>query len=58
MTDIDTDTPADPERLRRIAAALGIPATRRHIFLCADQTNPNGRVTFLPSALKGNGHQS
>lgn len=42
MTDADiaTDTPADPERLRRIAGALGIPATRRHIFLCADQTNP------------------
>lgn len=56
MTEIDTS--ADPERLRRIAGALGIPATRRHVFLCADQSNPNGRVTFLPSALKGDGHQS
>jgi len=38
MTEIDTC--ADPERLRRIAEALGIPATRRHIFLCADPTKP------------------
>lgn len=36
----DTDIPADPERLRRIAGALGIPATRRHIFLCCDQSKP------------------
>ena len=36
----EIDTPPDPERLRRIAGALGIPATRRHIFLCADQTTP------------------
>jgi (2Fe-2S) ferredoxin len=27
-------------RLREIAASLGVPAARRHIFLCADQTNP------------------
>jgi (2Fe-2S) ferredoxin len=38
MTGIDTS--ADPERLRRIAEALGIPAARRHIFLCADPTKP------------------
>jgi (2Fe-2S) ferredoxin len=30
----------DNERLRRIADALGIPATRRHIFLCCDQSKP------------------
>jgi (2Fe-2S) ferredoxin len=28
------------ERLEAIAGALSIPAARRHIFLCADQTNP------------------
>jgi (2Fe-2S) ferredoxin len=28
------------ERLRYLAGKLGIPATRRHIFLCADQTTP------------------
>ena len=27
-------------RQRKKAEALGIPATRRHIFLCADQTDP------------------
>ena len=31
---------ADKERLRRVAEALGIPATRRHIFLCCDQSKP------------------
>lgn len=36
----ETDTPPDLERLRRIAGVLGIPATRRHVFLCADQTTP------------------
>jgi (2Fe-2S) ferredoxin len=30
----------DKERLRRIAEALGIPATQRHIFLCCDQSKP------------------
>jgi len=29
---------ADPERLREIAGKLGIPETRRHIFLCCDQS--------------------
>ena len=28
------------ERLENIAQALSIPRVRRHIFLCADQTNP------------------
>lgn len=28
------------ERLENIAEALSIPRVRRHIFLCADQTNP------------------
>ncbi|GIU75090.1 MAG: ferredoxin [Bryobacteraceae bacterium] len=30
----------DEAKLRRTAAALGIGSLRRHIFLCADQTNP------------------
>ncbi|MGA9622991.1 MAG: (2Fe-2S) ferredoxin domain-containing protein [Bryobacteraceae bacterium] len=30
----------DIERLTRIAAGLGIPGIRRHIFLCCDQTTP------------------
>ena len=30
----------DLERLTQIAANLGIPRIRRHIFLCSDQTNP------------------
>jgi len=32
--------PADPAHLVQIAASLNIPTIRRHIFLCADQTNP------------------
>ncbi|HYW41514.1 MAG TPA: (2Fe-2S) ferredoxin domain-containing protein [Bryobacteraceae bacterium] len=31
---------ADLERLRQIAVNLNIPRTRRHIFLCSDQTEP------------------
>ena len=27
-------------RLREIAASVGVPAAKRHIFLCADQTKP------------------
>jgi (2Fe-2S) ferredoxin len=27
-------------RLRERAASVGVPTARRHIFLCADQTNP------------------
>lgn len=30
----------DPQRLIALAASVGVPAARRHIFLCADQTNP------------------
>jgi (2Fe-2S) ferredoxin len=30
----------DIERLTQIATRLGIPAIRRHIFLCCDQTDP------------------
>lgn len=38
-----TDLPATldgQERLVAIAGAMAIPTARRHIFLCADQTNP------------------
>src|SRR5215472_5510836 len=31
---------SDTERLEQIAAGLMIPAIRRHIFLCCDQTKP------------------
>ncbi len=31
---------ADQHRLEAIAAALSIPGAKRHILLCADQTNP------------------
>lgn len=48
------------ERLTEIAEALSIPRVRRHIFLCADQTNPkcapqeetNLLWTHLKSRLK------
>jgi len=30
----------EPDRLESIASALSIPTAQRHIFLCADQTNP------------------
>jgi (2Fe-2S) ferredoxin len=30
----------DVESQRRVAAAIGVPVSRRHIFLCCDQTNP------------------
>jgi len=29
-----------PERQREIAATIGVPVARRHIFLCCDQTTP------------------
>ncbi|MSO55780.1 MAG: hypothetical protein EXQ55_02495 [Acidobacteria bacterium] len=36
--------PADPatdvQRLRDLAGSIGVPGARRHIFLCADQTEP------------------
>ncbi len=28
------------ESQREVAASIGVPAARRHIFLCCDQTNP------------------
>lgn len=48
------------DRLTQIAEALSIPRARRHIFLCADQTNPrcaprpetNRLWTHLKSRLK------
>jgi len=48
------------ERLTQIAEALSIPKVQRHIFLCADQTNPkcapreetNRLWTHLKSRLK------
>jgi (2Fe-2S) ferredoxin len=30
----------DRDRLRRVAAAAGLPASGRHLFLCCDQTKP------------------
>ena len=36
----DRDYEFDRERLAAKAESLGIPATRRHIFLCCDQTKP------------------
>jgi (2Fe-2S) ferredoxin len=33
--------PVDPvQRLRDVASSIGVPDARRHIFLCADQTEP------------------
>ena len=29
------------KKQRRVAEAVGVPAIRRHIFLCCDQTKPN-----------------
>jgi (2Fe-2S) ferredoxin len=29
-----------PDALETIAATIGVPVARRHIFLCADQTTP------------------
>jgi (2Fe-2S) ferredoxin len=31
---------ASPELQREIAATIGVPVARRHIFLCCDQTTP------------------
>ncbi len=30
----------DAQRQREIAATIGVPGARRHIFLCCDQTTP------------------
>lgn len=41
--DANTPSPPSPQQLeqqRRIADALGVSATTRHIFLCCDQTKP------------------
>ncbi len=29
------------QQQRQIAQAVGVPSTRRHIFLCCDQTKPH-----------------
>lgn len=39
------------ERLDAIAAALSIPTAERHIFLCADQTNPKCAPRETTNAL-------
>lgn len=39
------------ERLDLIAEALSIPRARRHIFLCADQTNPKCAPRDVTHAL-------
>ena len=51
---------SDPESQRAVAASIGVPVARRHIFLCCDQTEPKccekerGLVawTFLKRRLK------
>ena len=35
-----SDTPRNDDETLRAAEAVGIPKARRHIFLCADQTEP------------------
>ena len=52
----------DPEEaLAKVASALGIDQTKRHIFLCSDQTNPKccTKETGLESweYLKGRLHE-
>lgn len=34
------DTPTHNDRLRQVADSVGVAHARRHIFLCADQTEP------------------
>jgi (2Fe-2S) ferredoxin len=36
---------ADRESQRRVAESVGVPAARRHIFLCCDQTKPPIKAT-------------
>jgi (2Fe-2S) ferredoxin len=36
----DSPGPPDPDALRRIAGTVGANASRRHIFLCCDQSKP------------------
>jgi (2Fe-2S) ferredoxin len=38
------DTPEILAAQRRVAEQLGVPAVRRHIFLCCDQTTPKCSV--------------
>ena len=38
--DRESNDGINTERLRIIAASIGVPSARRHIFLCCDQTNP------------------
>ena len=40
-----------PDRLNQIAEALSIPRVKRHIFLCADQTNPRCAPRDVTNAL-------
>jgi (2Fe-2S) ferredoxin len=46
-----TDETPTKEQLRKAADAVGVGATRRHIFLCCDQTEPkcSERGTSLES---------
>lgn len=52
--------PSERDALQETAQKLGIPATRRHIFLCVDATNPKccdrdrtlAAWDFLKSRLK------
>ncbi len=37
----DPDPRQVTEKLKQIAASVGVPRARRHIFLCCDQTKPN-----------------
>jgi (2Fe-2S) ferredoxin len=41
----------EAERLDAIAEALSIPRVQRHIFLCADQTNPKCAPREITNAL-------
>lgn len=41
------------ERLQSIADALSVPSAERHIFLCADQTNPRCASREETNALWG-----
>lgn len=34
------DTPTHHDRLKQVADSIGVAHARRHIFLCADQTEP------------------
>ena len=57
------DAGENPEKLRQLAAAIGVPHARRHIFLCADQTEPKccdrdrslAAWSYLKSRLKALG---